>query len=913
MSNLIEYFKGDDLASSVWMSKYQEKDFQGNPTEDLPSDMHRRMTKEFGKIEKFYQEKENIADIGKLSEFGQSLINKRASQTIEEIEEEIFNYLDRFKWIVPQGSIMAILGNRFKVGSLSNCFVIPPPQDSYGGILKTDEEMAQLMKRRGGVGTNLNNLRPTKAVVTNSAGTSTGVPSFSERYSNTTREVAQDGRRGALMLLLLCLHPDIFNFVKMKQDRTKVTGANVSTMLTDKFMSAVDNNELFLCRFPVEVSDEDSNNILMGLGYDWKSDFLLNTMYTFNVATVKGGKFHAMVINARKLFDLIVEMAWENAEPGIAFIDRIINYSPEGVYEMFRPIASNPCGEQWLQAYDSCRLFAMNFFSIVDNPFTKEAKINYEKLYEVAYMQQRYADDLVDLELEYVQNIINKIKNDPEDEDIKHRELTLWQNVYEATKSGRRTGCGFTALGDMLAALGLKYDSEEAMKVIDKVMYMKMAAELDCTIDMGILRSTFEGWNPDYEFQVAGDDMNGYVMVGGNNQFYEMMSNDFPIQSKRMYNYGRRNVSWSTVAPTGTVSLMTQTTSGLEPLFSPYYFRNKKINPNDKDSRVDYVDQNGDKWQEFPVLHPKFKEWIVLNAELIGTTLGWMRPLKDVVGGDLTELEFTIHPSEISYWDKNTLEQVFEQSPWYQSTANDIDWINRIKIQGIIQKYTTNAISSTINLPKDVSKEEVSNIYHAAYQAGLKGVTVYRDGSRSGVLVTESNVTKTDKFGYTEAIKRPKELEADYYYATSRGKKYAVIIGLLDGKPYEVFAFENPNNEEHLKGKIVKIKKGHYSFISPNYTIENLQLSSEHTDEKLLTRWMSTLLRHGANPKFVVEQTEKSEVTITNFVKVLVRILKKYIPEGEESTVSCDNCGSSNVIFQEGCRSCKNCGHSKCG
>lgn len=886
MSRLIEYFNGDELAADVWGDKYQEKDFNNVPTEELPSDMHRRLAKPFAEREKFYQEQENIAQYEKLSGFGKTLIDRRAIQTIDEIEEEIFNYLDRFNWIVPQGSIMSILGNRFKVGSLSNCFVIPPPQDSYGGILKTDEHLVQLMKRRGGVGSHLNKLRPTKARVTNSAGTSTGVPSFAERYSNSTREVAQDGRRGALMLLLLCLHPDIFNFVKMKDDRTKVTGANVSTMLTNKFMRAVDEDDLFLCRFPVDIPDGEAQEILMGLGYDWRSDFEVNEMHSFNVATVEGGKFYVMVINARELFDLIIEMAWKNAEPGIAFIDRVIDYSPEGVYELYRAIACNPCGEQWLQAFDSCRLFAMNFFSIVSNPFTTDARVNFEKLYEVAYMQQRLADDLVDLELEYITNIINKIKSDPESDDTKRVELELWQNVYDATSKGRRTGCGFTGLGDMLAALGLKYDSPEGMMMIDKVMYMKMAAELDCTIDMGILRGTFYGWNPEAEF--LSDTATKVLGLAnrGANSFYEMLLENFTEQALRMLKYGRRNVSWSTVAPTGTVSLMTQTTSGLEPLFEPFYFRNKKVNPNDTNVRVDYTDQNGDAWQEYPVLHPKFKEWL--------------------------EVYFKENDMDGVY-AKEDLQGYFEISPWYGSTANDINWVKRVEIQSIIQKYTTNAVSSTINLPKDVSKEEVAKIYHAAYHAGLKGITVYRDGSRSGVLVTESNKITTDEFGYHQAPKRPKELDADYYYATSKGVKYAVIVGLLNGKPYEIFAFENPTLQEHAHGKIIKIKKGVYSFISPDYTIENLQLSSEQNDERLLTRWVSTLLRHGANPKFVIEQTEKSEVQITSFAKVIARVLKKYIPDGETSTVSCEECGSTEVIFQEGCRSCKSCGHSKCG
>jgi ribonucleoside-diphosphate reductase alpha chain len=888
---LLDYFSGDELAANVWESKYQVKDLQNNPLENTPDDMHKRLAKEFARIEKQYilrlESKahcyNDLSECGKkYYHYGQNLAY---DGLLDKVEEDIFNYFKNFKYIIPQGSIMSILGHPYKVGSLSNCFVIPAPLDSYGGILYTDEHLVQLMKRRGGVGTNLNNLRPTKTVVTNSAGSSTGVPSFAERYSNTTREVAQDGRRGALMLLLSVKHPDIFKFVTMKSDRSKITGANVSVQLTDEFMKAVDQDNDFICTFPVDMEVEQIH--LDGVEYE-----------DYNKLVKVGEKYgYAMKIEAKKLFDLIVEMAWENAEPGVAFMDRVIDYSPEGVYPQFKPIASNPCGEQWMQAYDACRLMALNFFSVVENPFTKDAKIDYEKLYEISYIQQRLADDLVDLEIEHIEAIINKIHNDPEPENIKEHELDLWINILNTCKAGRRTGCGFTGLGDMLAALGLKYDSEESMKVIDEVMKTKLRAELDCTIDMSILRGSFDGWNPILEFgefKEINIEPESLIVIDINklgNKFYQILIQDFQNQTNRMIRYGRRNVSWSTVAPTGTVSLMTQTTSGLEPLFSPYYFRKKKINPNDKESRVDFVDQNGDSWQEFPVLHPKFKDWININFDILGLS-----------GQQDIEEEMS----------KENLQKAFEKSPWYQSTANDIDWKKRVEIQSIIQKYTTNAISSTINLPNDVTKEEVGKIYHAAYHAGLKGVTVYRDGCRTGVISTETSKVSKDKFGYTEAVKRPKELEADYYYATSKGKKYAVIVGLLDSKPYEIFAFENPVNEEHLKGKIIKIKKGHYSFISPNYTIENLQLSSEHTDERLLTRWVSTLLRHGANPKFVIEQTEKSEVGITNFVKVICRVLKKYVIDGEVSSSKCPECKEGSLIYEEGCKKCNNCGYSAC-
>lgn len=483
---LLDYFNGDDLAADVWQSKYQVKDPHGVALEETPDDMHSRLAKQFAVIEdnNYIEDVKNIGDKwSDLSEMGFNIYKNGLS------EKEIFEYFKNFKYIIPQGSIMSILGHPYKVGSLSNCFVIPSPYDSYGGIMKTDQQMVQLMKRRGGVGTNLNKLRPNKSIVRNSAGTSTGAVSFMERYSNSTREVAQDGRRGALMLLMSCLHPDIFDFVKIKKDRTKVTGANVSTMLTDDFMNAAENDLQFICRFPIDYELDVKDLILS----EWIAvgDFYKMWEYKKGVFLYK--------IKAKELFDLIIEMAWENAEPGLAFYDRVLDFSPDGVYEVFKAIASNPCGEQWLPPYDSCRLFALNLLSIILNPFTKDSKIDFDKLYEIAYMQQRLADDLVELELIHVQRIINKIKNDPEPEDVKQTELDLWENVYKIAKAGRRTGCGFTALGDMLAAMGVKYDSKEALEIVEKVMRVKMQAELDCTIDLAILRGTFEGWDPELE------------------------------------------------------------------------------------------------------------------------------------------------------------------------------------------------------------------------------------------------------------------------------------------------------------------------------------------------------------------------------------------------------------------------------
>lgn len=877
MEKLLSYFNGDSMAADSWRGKYQMKDNNGNPLEETPADMHIRLAKEFAKKELAYREKEKRKNLSALSPFGKMYMEATLNLSEDELVQDILHYFNNFKHIVPQGSIMSNLGNIFVFGSLSNCFVIASPEDSYGGICRADEELVQLMKRRGGVGTTLDNLRPVDAAVTNAAKSSTGVPSFAERYSNSTREVAQEGRRGALMLLLSVMHPDIFKFVTMKDDRTKVTGANVSVMFTDEFMYAVEAEADFICRFPV---DEPYPSMVE------MADIPYNTVVTaaqFCMDVTPKCKY-VMKIRAKELFDEFVNMAWDNAEPGAAYLDRIQNYSPDGVYKRFRPTKCNPCGEIWMGDYDACRLMAQNLFSIVKNPFTSQAKIDYDLLYEVSYRQQRLSDDLIDLEVDYIQRIIDKLRTDPEPLYIRQREIDLWIKIQETTRDGRRTGNGITGLGDMLAALDLKYDSLEAIAVIDKVMKTKMQAELDCTIDLAILRGTFEGWAVNKEFQWYGE-------LVGTNDFYKMLTQEFPEQATRMQTFGRRNVSWSTVAPTGTVSLMTQTTSGLEPLFKAYYIRRKKINPNDEGVRVDFIDQNGDRWQEYPVLHPKFKEWIKVNS------------LK------LLAIEGEVHFDLI---DKNMIQNIFEQSPWCGSESDNISWEKRIEIQSIIQKYTSNAISSTINLPTNVSKETVYGIYIEAWKKGLKGVTIYRDGSRTGVLVTDNKITTKDNFGYNDSIKRPKELEADYYCVTVKGKKYAVIVGLLNGNPYELFAFEDPLCDNKLNGTIVKVASGVYSFVSPNYTIENLQLTSEHSDEKLLTRWVSLLLRHGANPKFIAQQVEKSEVNITSFAKVVARVLKNYIPDETIKGEACANCGEHTMIYEEGCKKCSSCGYSKC-
>lgn len=683
-SKLLEYYEGDEYPAKVWRDKYSVKNLAGEVQENTPDDMHVRLATEVFNMEKQVCLRRKNYDKKNLSILGRKLEDDFDF-------EKILKLFKNFSNIIPQGSIMSMLGNIYKVGSLSNCFVIPPPEDSYGGIMKTDERLVQLMKRRGGVGLHISTLRPTNSIVTNAAGSSTGAVSFMHRFSNTTREVAQNDRRGALMLLIHCLHPEIFDFVKIKSDLTKVTGANVSTMLTDIFMKAVEADTDFICKFPVDVELSENTNF---------DNYEYNKIVEYKEEEIK---CQIMKIRALELFNLIVDMAHANGEPGIAFIDRVHNYSPDGVYELFRAIACNPCGEQWLPAFDACRLLALNLFSAVRHPYTENAYIDYDDLYYISYVQQKIADLIVDLEIKAIDKIIDKINNDPESFETKMTELELWQNVKKIAKSSRRTGSGFTALADVFAAVGVRYGSDESLKIAEKIAKTKMKAELDCSIDLAVMYGAFEGFDENLEFEIS------KKTIKGKNDFYNMMVEEFPEQVKRMIEHGRRNVSWSTVAPTGTVSIIAKllkysnTTAGVEPMFFPWYFRNRKVNPGNKDVRVDFIDQSGDAWTTYPVLMGGFKEWYDVNP-LIQNEDGSTKKLEDMV------------EKELLY--------CFEHSPYYNSCANDLNWEERIEMQRVIQRYTTNAISSTINLPNNVSKEVVAGIYMKAWKMGLKGVTV---------------------------------------------------------------------------------------------------------------------------------------------------------------------------------------------
>lgn len=1232
MDKLLKYFNGDELAASVWKQKYA---IEG---EETPDDMHRRMAKEFARVQDY-----SIDNVkwNNLSYYGRH----REHLT----EERIYNLFKNFKYIVPQGSVMAILGSN-KIGSLSNCFVVGQPYDSYGGIFQKDQELAQLMKRRGGVGGDISTLRPALTPVTNAAGTSSGAVLFMERFSNTTREVAQDGRRGALMLSIDVRHPDVKGFATIKQDLTKVTGANISVQLRDDFMQAVISDSDYILRWPCNTDiGYFEKTYLEDIQVDIQHSYYLDPYdkLVFHKNPDTGKVFYTKRIKARELWNTIIECAHATAEPGLMFLDKHWDYSPDTVYPEYKGITSNPslrgdtlvktdlgliaiqdlankqgmtivkniknewqvgkvfmsgkdkelykitftngyevyctpehkwpilnsqkkifngstnavikkrtdelmfghpklggdripvpfnpdyegnvsctlkeedgfiagyylgdghlsytsdgkpqygfivsekeindcgtkvldyinskkngsrlsnwnqdhdskaysttcsdayfvelmqsltliqdkscgipknvwtagvtyikgfidglfssdgnvwdnkdlvhsritlttsrqqiakdvqkllnvfgiisniqyqktkegferwnlvisglqvrkfaliftltsaykqeklnnilnfkntykdnreylvvknvestglkedvyditvyddthtfqgefgvtgnCGEIFMGKYDACRLLALNLYSFAKFPFESGAYFDFEEFYKVAYEQQYLADVLVDLEIERVDAIIKKIESDPEPPEVKQIELDLWLNIKHIAQSSRRTGSGFTALGDTLAALGLKYDSDEALSLVEKIMETKFRAELDCTIDLAVLKGPFKGWS----------NNNEYYGFEPQNSFYKFLKENYPEQQERMFKFGRRNVSWSTVAPTGSVSILTQTTSGLEPLFSWGYMRRKKVNPGDKTSRIDFVDQNGDSWMEYPVLHPKFKDWLLFNYE--GTD-------------DIAE-EFS----------REKLENEFKNSPWYKSTANDIDWTKRVEIQSIIQRYTTHSISTTLNLPNDVSLEEVSKIYMDSWKLNLKGQTIYRDGCRSGVLVNLDS-KPAPVFEQHDAPKRPKVLHGDGYIVKYKGSEFLVIIGLFDGKPYEVFAFNNEWNVDiEFACDIIKVKKGKYDLrIRDEVYIENFT-NSMTENEEVLSRMISTSLRHGADIKFIVEQLQKTEGELNSFSKVISRTLKRYIPDGEQSTLKCTECGEGNLIFQEGCLMCQSCGNSKCG
>lgn len=830
------YFNGNELAASVWTSKYGLKDKEQKLIESTPDDMHKRMAKEFARIEQKYPNPLSY--------------------------DHIYNRFKNFGEIIPQGSVMSQLGNPYQIGSLSNCIVLPKIYDSYGGIMRIDEQIAQLEKRRCGVGADISTLRPSGMRVSNAAQTSTGAVSFMHRFSNTTREVAQDGRRGALMITLHCNHPDIASFATIKNDLTKVTGANISIKLCDEFMDAVERQHMYTLRFPVDANPEDA--------------------------------IYKVDVNAKQIWDTIVASAHKSAEPGLIFWDKQHIYSPSSIYLEFENISTNPCSEIAM-GNDSCRLIANNLMSCVRYPYTNRADFDFKKWYQINSDAMKLMDDLVDLELEAIERILEKIKSDPEPDHIKRTEIETWEELYRTGQRGRRTGLGFTGLADAIAALGLKYGSENSLKFVEKLCRVKLESELTMSIDLAEQRGAFPAYDAELELKVSANP----------ESYFYMLKKEFPSIWKRMQAIGRRNISWSTIAPTGSLSLLALLliyndtpyfgeTSGLEPMFNLeantcWHVRKKKINPNDKDVRVDSVDKLGDKWQHFKVFHAGFQAWADIN-----------------VGIDLQTLS------------DQQLKELVEQSPYGGSGSSEISWKQRVELQAIIQKYITHSISSTINLPADTTVEDVSNIYFESWRKGLKGITVYRDGSRSGVLV--SGKEKNEGFNYKDAPKRPIELPAEVFKVTAKGKKWTVAVGLYEDKPYEVFAIGGDVIPDGIKsGFIDKKGKGAYDFWYYDNEIDDTgqtvrDITANMTDEEeALTRMISTALRHGSDINFIVEQLNKSHGSVVSFGKAIARVLSKYAKKLSEKKYTCQSCKSENVRFEEGCYKCVDCGSSKCG
>lgn len=851
----LEYFKGDELAASTWRNKYAAEG------EQTPDDTHRRLAKEFARVESNYNWKSNInRAFSNLSNYG--YVRPQLD------EEAIYQLFKDFKYIIPGGSVMSGCGTGALV-SLSNCFVIGSPKDSYAEIMKTRSQQAQLMKRRGGVGYDLSQLRPRGAKVNNAARSSTGAASFMDVCSDITNEVAQNGRRGALMLSMSINHPDIEEFITKKQDLTKVTGANISVKVTDEFMQAVVNDEEYYLRFPVDV---ELPKVREEIPYGELVPF--GNLIDKNVSFIKK-------VRARELWDTLMHCAWNTAEPGIMFEGAMHNYSPDGVYEDFRMVGTNPCGEIPMGPFDSCRLIHINLSSYIVDPFTDKAHIDEELLYMHSYEAMRLADDLVDLEIEAVDRIINTVKNDTDDTEFK-----LWSKIKETAIQGRRAGLGFTGLADAIAMLGLKYDSDEGIGQVEQLMKVMFKGQLDSNIDMAIERGSFPAWDKHKELFFEGDEvckLTGEMPVyDGHNEWYNFIYDNYPDQIVKMIRNGRRNISWSTVAPTGTVSIMAGTSSGIEPVFMPFYQRKRKcMSEND---RVDYVDKVGEKYTLFTVVHPNLKRWAV-------ETMNYSE-------------------SEVNEWSLGVWKEVWKESPYYGSTAPEIDWRQRVKLQGVVQKYITHSISSTVNLDRETTEEEIADIYIEAWKQGLKGITIYRDGCREGVL---TQVEKPKTIEGRQAPKRPKELEADAYLIKAKGEQFIILVGMLESKPYEVFAFRprNPISFKPHKGVITKVSKMHYSFTSDVFHIDNLELANENVEENAATLYSSMLLRHGVDIKYIVKTAKKVNDNISSFSSAMCRVLSKYIPNEEIKGEVCPDCGST-LIRENGCVHCSSCGWSRC-
>lgn len=1096
----LEYFKGDELAASTWRNKYAAEG------EQTPDDTHKRLAKEFARVESNYNWKSNIdRAFSNLSNYG--YVRPQLD------EEAIYQLFKDFKYIILGGSVMSGCGTGALV-SLSNCFVIGSPKDSYAEIMKTRSQQAQLMKRRGGVGYDLSQLRPRGAKVNNAARSSTGAASFMDVCSDITNEVAQNGRRGALMLSMSINHPDIEEFITKKQDLTKVTGANISVKVTDDFMQAVIKDKDYVLRYPtnsiVGYQDVDGIKILYYAGDNPSPANHAHVTHVEYNKLYKVGDGYLKLIKARELWNTLMHCAWNTAEPGIMFEEAMHNYSPDGVYPDFKMVGTNPCfhpdtlietvegrkriaditeptyvysmsrdghicivpstaafktrdnaktlkitlrngssimvtpehkmfvqgvgfveaqnlkigdriahilrsrrgrryvgvklttegnrdyvmehrlvyegvygqqidkdihhldantfnnvinnlqsishseharltaleqnpqthqvrGEdgrfipsegipvwrnteslppnlatkcsnQWdncivnieegeqvdvydiqvpethcliannmvahncgeipMGPFDSCRLIHINLTSYIVDPFTDKAHIDEELLYMHSYEAMRLADDLVDLEIEAVDKIIDTVKNDTDDTEFK-----LWSKIKETAIQGRRAGLGFTGLADAIAMLGLKYDSDEGISQVEQLMKVMFKGQLDSNIDMAIERGAFPANKPSVESVIIGER---------SNDWYNWLAMNYPTEYKRMMNYGRRNISWSTVAPTGTVSIMAGTSSGIEPVFMPFYQRKRKCMS--ESDRVDYVDKVGEKYTLFTVVHPNLKRWAV-------ETLNYSE-------------------SEVNEWSLGVWKEVWKESPYYGSTAPEIDWKQRVKLQGVVQKYITHSISSTVNLAKETTEEEIADIYIEAWKQGLKGITIYRDGCREGVL---TQVEKPKTIEGRQAPKRPKELEADAYLIKAKGEQFIILVGMLESKPYEVFAFRprNPISFKPHKGVITRVSKMHYSFISDIFHIDNLELANENVEENAATLYSSMLLRHGVSIEYIIKTAKKVNDNISSFSSAMCRILAKYISNEEIKGEVCPDCGGT-LVREGGCIHCKDCGYSKC-
>ena len=829
-----KYFNGDEMVANVWMNKYALRDGEGNIYELTPDDMHRRLSKEFARIEKKYP------------------------NPLDEVKINLL--LNNFQYIIPQGSPMFGIGNDFQIASLSNCFVIGSQgnSDSYGGIMKVDEEQVQLMKRRGGVGHDLSHIRPEGSLVNNSALTSTGIVPFMERYSNSTREVAQGGRRGALMLSISVKHPDVDRFIDAKMTQGKVTGANISVKIDDEFMACVESGTPYVQQYPIDSPNPKVQK----------------------------------EIDAKALWNKIIHNAWQSAEPGILFWDTIKTEAIPDCYadQGFETVSTNPCGEIPLCPYDSCRLLAMNLYSYVEQPFTSQATFNFEKFKDHVMIAQRLMDDLIDLEIEKIDKILIKVNSDPETVDVKRTEKELWEKIKEKSYLGRRTGLGITAEGDMLAALGIRYGSEEANEFSTEVHKQLALAAYRSSVQLAKERGSFPIYNHEKE---------------KNNPFIQRLKEADAELYQDMCTYGRRNIALLTIAPTGSVSLCTQTTSGIEPVFMIAYTRRRKVNPSDQNAKVAFTDQNGDAFEEYQVLHPKFKVWAEIN------------------GYDTNQL---------TYMSTKELNKLIEKSPYHKATAHDVDWVMKVKLQGSVQKWVDHSISVTVNVPESITKEKVGEIYRTAWESGCKGITIYREGSRDGVLVKQGSSGANNanrKFGETNAPKRPKTIEAEVIRFKNKEEDWVAVVGIMESRPYEIFtgkASSFASLPTWVKKGWVKREKpsagapARYDFIFTdqdgyNITIEGLSrmfLKEYWNYAKLI----SGILRHGMPLPNVVNLIDKLRLDDDNIMtwkNGVSRALKRYIKEGTKVKQSCPECKQETLVFKDGCVTCMNCGHSKCG